>query len=271
MWPGICAAAALFLGAPDWAERALDRGVEAFRAGDYPRALVDLAVAARAPGIDPAVHLYLGYTLFKLDRFEEATARVRQALAADPSLDGPLPRFYLGLSLYRRRLYLTAREDLQRVVDVSGAGRLAAQARQFIDAIDAAAARARSDAAAAYHDLGLAALAERPGAAADVFAEALGWLARSSLPPEARENQRRETAMYLTLALCLAGRCAEAARRLAGDPAARTSKRLELARALARAGAGDLEAARKVLAHIARRGSPRLRAAAQAFLGALRK
>jgi tetratricopeptide (TPR) repeat protein len=255
---------------PGWGERAVERGIAHFRAGDYGRALVDLSVAARAPGADPAVHLYLGYSLYKLDRFEEASAEVRRALGADPSLDGPLPRFYLGLSLHRRRLYLTSREELVRVVEISGPSRLAAQATEFLRAIDLAVAKAFPDTAHAYHAMGLRALAaERPGAAADAFEEVLRWLARTPLEAAPREDRRREATMYLVGSLCLAGRCDEAGRRLATDPARRLSARLRFARAMVLAGSRQLEAARKLLMRIRGTGSPRLREAAAAFLRAL--
>ena len=80
-------------------ELAAERGIAAFRAGDYPAALQSFLDALRA-GLDtPGLHYDLGATYYRLGRYEEAE-REFQALAPDPKW-APLARYNLGLSAQR--------------------------------------------------------------------------------------------------------------------------------------------------------------------------
>ncbi len=80
-------------------ELAAERGIAAFRAGDYPAALQSFLDALRA-GLDtPGLHYDLGATYYRLGRYEEAE-REFQALAPDPKW-APLARYNLGLTAQR--------------------------------------------------------------------------------------------------------------------------------------------------------------------------
>ena len=80
-------------------ELAAERGVAAFRAGDYQAALQSF-LDALAAGLDtPGLRYDLGATYYRLGRYEEAE-REFQALAPDPKW-APLARYNLGLSAQR--------------------------------------------------------------------------------------------------------------------------------------------------------------------------
>jgi len=78
---------------------AAERGVAAFRAGDYPAALQSF-LDALAAGLDtPGLRYDLGVTYYRLGRYGEAE-REFQALAPHPEW-GPLARYNLGLTAQR--------------------------------------------------------------------------------------------------------------------------------------------------------------------------
>ncbi len=78
---------------------AAERGVAAFRAGDYPAALRSF-LAALAAGLDtPGLHYNLGVTYYRLGRYAEAE-REFLALTLDPKF-APLARYNLGLTAQR--------------------------------------------------------------------------------------------------------------------------------------------------------------------------
>ena len=78
---------------------AVERGVAAFRAGDYPAAL-QLFLDALAAGLDTAGLRYdLGATYYRLGRYAEAE-REFQTLAPDPNW-APLAHYNLGLTAQR--------------------------------------------------------------------------------------------------------------------------------------------------------------------------
>jgi len=78
---------------------AAERGVSAFRAGDYQTALQSF-LAALAAGLDtPGLRYDLGATYYRLQRYPEAE-REFQALAPDPQW-APLAHYNLGLTAQR--------------------------------------------------------------------------------------------------------------------------------------------------------------------------
>ena len=80
-------------------ELAAERGIAAFRAGDYPAALQSFLDALRA-GLDtPGLRYDLGATYYRLGRYAEAE-REFQALAPDPKW-APLAHYNLGLTAQR--------------------------------------------------------------------------------------------------------------------------------------------------------------------------
>jgi tetratricopeptide (TPR) repeat protein len=85
--------------------RHLMAGVRAFKEARYAEALVELRVVARAPDAPPGLAFYLGPTLYKLQRYEEALAVFVNSRAAPDALTD----LYLGETYYRLRLYRKAR------------------------------------------------------------------------------------------------------------------------------------------------------------------
>src|SRR5207253_10419661 len=78
---------------------AAERGIAAFRAGDYAVAL-QLFLDARAAGLDtPGLRYDLGATYYRLGRYAEAEREV-QALVPDPQW-APLADYNLGLTAQR--------------------------------------------------------------------------------------------------------------------------------------------------------------------------
>ena len=78
---------------------AVERGIAAFRAGDYQAALRSF-LDALAEGLDtPGLRYDLGVTYYRLGRYAEAE-REFQALASDPKW-APLARYNLGLTAQR--------------------------------------------------------------------------------------------------------------------------------------------------------------------------
>jgi len=145
-------------------------GVRAFQAGDYPRALAEFETVARAPDAPPDLAFYLGPTLYKLGRYQDALAAFLGAGAGGDALSG----FYLAQTYYQLHLYRKARGVF---VALRGRGlgpRLAAAAETYVALIDALyAARPLDAAIAAYraegqrlHDAG------RPALAAEYLEEA---------------------------------------------------------------------------------------------------
>jgi tetratricopeptide (TPR) repeat protein len=133
----IAVACAWCLSAAAAPPRLLD-GVRAFQAGDYARALADFEAVAQAPDPPPDMAFYLGPTLYKLGRYEEALAVFVAARAATADA---LSSFYVGQTYYQLRLYRKARAVF---VALRGRGlgpRLAAAAETYValvDALDAA-------------------------------------------------------------------------------------------------------------------------------------
>ncbi len=141
-------------------------GARAFRAQQYAAALEEFRIVERAGGT-PDLALYLGPTLYKLGRIDEARlvlARAHRAGGADA-----VSEYYLGLCWYRLGLVRLARQ-LFAALDPREAGpKLAEGAARFVAAIDA-----RPVAAAPLVAAAEALAARDPLAALDAAEEA--WL-----------------------------------------------------------------------------------------------
>jgi hypothetical protein len=85
--------------------RHLLQGVRAFKAERYDEALVELRVVARAADAPADLAYYLGPTLYKLRRYDEALAVFVASRAAPDALTD----FYLGQTYYQLRLFRKAR------------------------------------------------------------------------------------------------------------------------------------------------------------------
>jgi tetratricopeptide (TPR) repeat protein len=113
-------------------------GVRAFRAGRFDSALVEFRQVEQLGGASDLA-LYLGPTLYKLDRLQEARAVLaayHRTGARDPVAD-----YYLGLSYYRFGFLRLARETFL-ALDAHEAGpQLAEGARRFVAEIDRYATR----------------------------------------------------------------------------------------------------------------------------------
>jgi len=96
---------------------AFERGVEAFRAGDFPAAL-QAFLDARSGGLDtPGLHYDLGATYYKLQRYPEAEGEF-QGLANDPEW-AALALYNLGLIAQRSGREQQALEYYGRARDTS--------------------------------------------------------------------------------------------------------------------------------------------------------
>jgi tetratricopeptide (TPR) repeat protein len=80
-------------------------GVHAFKGERYAEALVELRLVARAPDAPADLAFYLGPTLYKLGRHEEALAVFLSSRAAPDALTD----FYRGQTYYQLRLFRKAR------------------------------------------------------------------------------------------------------------------------------------------------------------------
>jgi tetratricopeptide (TPR) repeat protein len=85
--------------------RHLLAGVRAFKAGHYEDALVELRVVARAKDAPDDLAFYLGPTLYKLGRYQDALGVFLGSHAAPDTLTD----FYLAQTYYRLALYRSAR------------------------------------------------------------------------------------------------------------------------------------------------------------------
>jgi hypothetical protein len=113
-------------------------GVRAFRAAQFEAALAEFTLVQQRGGA-PDLPVYLGPTLYKLNRCDEARlvlAALRRSGRSDAVSD-----YYLAMSYYRIGLLQLAREVFAHL-DVQDAGpKLAAGATRFIAEIDHAAAK----------------------------------------------------------------------------------------------------------------------------------
>jgi tetratricopeptide (TPR) repeat protein len=124
-----CAAAQAAPGRPTSAR--LLEGVRAFQAADYARALEEFTAVQQARDAPPDVAFYLGPTLYKLGRYEDAL----EVLAPSRGSDG-LADFYLGQTYYQLRLYRQARGVFAALRGRGLGPRLGAAADAYVTLVD---------------------------------------------------------------------------------------------------------------------------------------
>jgi tetratricopeptide (TPR) repeat protein len=125
-------------------------GVRHFREGRYAEALVEFRVIEKAPDAPPDLAFYLGPTLYKLGRFEEALKVFVRAPERDALTD-----FYLGQTYYQLKLYRKAREVFVALRSRGLGPKLAEAAGRYVAEVDRAYQSPPSDAVVdAYFDEG---------------------------------------------------------------------------------------------------------------------
>jgi hypothetical protein len=231
--------------------RHLLAGVHAFRDGDYPLALVELKVVEQAPDAPDDLAFYLGPTLYKLDRWDEAlVVFVRSRAPADPLAD-----FYLGQTYYQLKLYRKARALFAGLRERGLGPRTGALAGVYVDLVDqlyrAPVAPGVLD---AYVDDGARQLqAGNPWLAAEILEEA------RLVEPFAPAPRTRERVLALLGAAWNASGRAQLVVELLAAPTT-PDQSLELARAYLLL--GDAPRSRALLEPLARQEGPRAKDAA---------
>lgn len=112
--------------------RHLLAGVRAFKAAHYEEALVELRVVARAKDAPDDLAFYLGPTLYKLGRYQEALGVF---LASHAERD-TLTDFYLAQTYYRLALYRSARAAFADLRTRGLGPALDGAAARYVDEVD---------------------------------------------------------------------------------------------------------------------------------------
>lgn len=148
--------------------RHLLQGVRAFKAEHYDEALVELRMVARAPDAPANLAFYLGPTLYKLQRYDEAL----QVFAASSAPRDALTDFYVGQTYYQLRLFRKARAVFSEL-RASGLGpALREAAGRYLAIVDAVYQAPPPVASIDYYLAEGAARAGDPVVAAEYFDEA---------------------------------------------------------------------------------------------------
>ena len=108
-------------------------GVEAFRAGDFARALEGFEAAERAGSFGARVEFNLGSTLFKLGRYDESRARFER-IANDPDW-GALALYNLGLIAEREYRGGDARAYFEAVLQRAPGQHVSELARRKLESV----------------------------------------------------------------------------------------------------------------------------------------
>jgi tetratricopeptide (TPR) repeat protein len=230
--------------------RHLLAGVHAFKDGRYEEALVELRVVARAADAPADLAFYLGPTLYKLGRYDEALAVfVASKVPADPLTD-----FYLGETYYQLRLFRKARAVFAGLRTRGLGPVLDAAAERYVAAVDAAyEARPAPDAIDYYADAGAELVATDPIVAGEYLDEA------RQVEALGEPHRHAEIAGALGAVWNAADRPRAVIAALAADPARGDEATWQLARAdLA---VGDAVAALPLVMAIAAGGGPHAAAA----------
>jgi tetratricopeptide (TPR) repeat protein len=223
-------------------------GVRAFQGGDYERALAQFRAVARAADAPADLAFYLGPTLYKLARYEEAL----EVFADAPAPLDPLTELYLAQTRYQLHLYRGARASFQAARAHGLGPRLDGLTGAYLATIDALYAHLPGrEVAARYLETGHARLAVgRPVLAAAYLQEALE-VARLSGP--GADDLARASQIALADAWTAAGR-PQAALDLLSNPRD-DDEALAVARALV--AAGQPARARAILDAVVAHGGPR--------------
>jgi hypothetical protein len=123
-----------FLLAAAGADEHLLAGARAFRAGEFPRALVEFRVAEKLGGPGEA-SWYAAAALQKLGRAEDALLAFAEAEASAPTARDALLDYYRAMACYDARLFGCAGRLFAQVGD-QGGPRIAGMARKARESID---------------------------------------------------------------------------------------------------------------------------------------
>jgi tetratricopeptide (TPR) repeat protein len=234
-------------------------GVRAFKAERYDEALVELRLVARRPDAPADLAFYLGPTLYKLGRHDEALAVFAGSRAAPDALTD----FYRGQTYYQVRLYRKARAVFAALRARGLGPALDDAAGRYIAAVDAAyQVPPTSGAVDHYLAQGLERAVASPAVAAEYLDEARQV---ELLAPQ--HHRRGEIWSALAAAWNATGRSRAVVELLAGELSLPDEASWQLARA--HAALGDAARARPMLEAIAGAGGPRA-ADAVALLATLR-
>lgn len=250
---GLCLALGLALGASgelradDGATaRHLLLGVHAFKAERYAEALVELRLVARAPDAPVDLAFYLGPTLYKLQRYDEALAVFTVSRADRDALTD----FYLGQTYYQLRLYRKARAVFAELRARGLGPALHDAAGRYVAAVDAT---YRTPPTAASIDYYLAEGLERAAADPIVAAEYLDE-ARQVEALAAEPHRHLEIVAALVAAWNDAGRTQPVIALATAEPARPPELTWQLARAYA--ATADAAHARPLLEAIVKAHGP---------------
>lgn len=116
-----------------WAEDQSARGIEAFRDGNYRRALKSFEEELESGNDSAKLKYNIGVTLMKLRRYEKASAYFQQLLT-DPEW-GDLARYNLALAAERRERTIVAAKYYRRVSETSDSQKLRSLATSRLNAL----------------------------------------------------------------------------------------------------------------------------------------
>jgi hypothetical protein len=223
--------------------RHLLRGVHAFKDGRYDEALVELRLVARAADAPADLAFYLGPTLYKLKRYDEALVVFVTSRAAPDALTD----FYRGETCYQLRLYRKARAVFAGLRARGLGPALDDAAGRYVAAVDAAYKLAPAPASIDYYlAQGLELAARDPALAGEYLDEA-----RQVEALAAARHRRVEIVTALAAAWNASGRAQAVIELLAGERPPSPELTWELARAYV--ATGDAVHARPLLEGIVKR------------------
>jgi len=125
---------AVVLAAIDSQEFLASDGAAAFKAGRFSEALLGFqALLDKFPG-DTTVLRYIAITYDRVERYDDAIATFRKALAIEPK--SAALRYFLGVTLFKLRRTRQAADEFRAVVELAEESLYAKQARQYIEAIN---------------------------------------------------------------------------------------------------------------------------------------
>lgn len=112
------------------------RGVQAFSAQKYPSAVVHFKAALRESPDDPMSLYYLALSLYHIKRYDEAFDALLECGRLEPDFRDYIYHYYAGAILFRKRLYLQAKEEFEQTVRLHPRSRLAEKVRGLMKDIE---------------------------------------------------------------------------------------------------------------------------------------
>jgi hypothetical protein len=234
--------------------RHLLQGVRAFKAERYDEALVELRIVERSADAPADLAYYLGPTLYKLHRHDEAL----EVFVASRTRPDALTEFYLGQTCYQLRLFRKARAVFAELRERGLGPALHEAAGRYIALVDATYQAPPSVASIDYYlAAGLERAASAPAVAAEYLDEARLVEARAAEP-----HRHLEILEALAAAWNDSGRPQLVLGPAIPATAPALSVELTWQRARALVATGDADRARPLLEAISKAGGPRAAEAA---------